>query len=199
MNLCAILTGTFIQMQIRSYIMDNISVEDAGYWQGITKISDIYMNFIITTITMYYLPRLSEIKENSELKSEILRGYKFLLPLTIISSLIIWLFKDYIVNILFTSKFLPMLPLFTFQLIGNVLKISSWLLSYLMIAKAMTKTFIATEIIFSLIYYFLTIVFVKNFGVIGTTYSWTLNYFIYLGGMLIIFKNIIFKRKFNEK
>ncbi len=47
--------------------------------------------------------------------------------------------KKEIINILFSPQFLPMLYLFKYQLIGDVLKIGSWLLAYLMLAKAMTK------------------------------------------------------------
>jgi PST family polysaccharide transporter len=43
-----------------------------------------------------------------------------------------------------------MKPLFTYQLLGDFFKIGSWLLAYLMIAKALAKTFIITEILFAI-------------------------------------------------
>lgn len=41
-----------------------------------------------------------------------------------------------------------MKPLFTWQIIGDVFKIASWLLAYIMVAKNLTHMFIITEIIF---------------------------------------------------
>ena len=89
------------------------------------------------------------------------------------------IFKGFIIHILFTPEFLPMKPLFTFQLIGDFFKIGSWLLAYLMIAKAMTKTFIITEIIFAASYVALSYYFMNHYGIIGATYSFSINYGAY--------------------
>jgi PST family polysaccharide transporter len=75
--------------------------------------------------------------------------------------------------------FLPMKPLFTFQLLGDFFKIGSWLLAYLMIAKAMTKTYITTEIIFAASYVTLSYYLMNCYGIIGATYSFCINYAIY--------------------
>jgi PST family polysaccharide transporter len=63
-----------------------------------------------------------------------------------------------------------MKPLFTFQLLGDFFKIGSWLLGYLMIAKAMAKAFIATEIIFAASYVVLSYYFMDHYGIIGATF-----------------------------
>jgi len=83
---------------------------------------------------------------------------------------------------------MPMVELFKWQLIGDVIKISSWLLSYLMLAKAMTQLYVYTEIIFSAIFVYLSISFIDRFGLIGVTYAFCLNYVLYLITMIIIFK-----------
>ncbi len=72
-----------------------------------------------------------------------------------------------------------MKPLFIYQLLGDFFKIGSWLFAYLMISKAITKTFIATEIIFAASYVALSYYFINYFGIIGATYSFCINYGIY--------------------
>ena len=182
---------TFIQLQIRTYIISHISLQDAGCWQGVIKVSDIYLSFITSTLGLYYLPRLSEIKDNHELKKEILKGYKFLLPLTIFSSLLIYLLKDYVIIGLFSKEFQGMSSLFLFQLIGNIFKIGMWLLGFVIIAKAMVKLFIFIEITSGVLYYSLTILFVNKFGVVGATYSYCLNYFLYWVVTAMIFRKVL--------
>ena len=86
------------------------------------------------------------------------------------------------------------LYLFKNQRNDTVFKAAGWLLGYLMLAKAMTKTYIISEIAFGLLYYFLTVVFVNKYGVIGVTYSYCLNAAIYLITMLVIFSKLMFKR-----
>ena len=72
---------------------------------------------------------------------------------------------------------MPMMELFTWQLVGDIIKISSWLLAYLMLAKAMTKIYIVTEVLFSLSFIILSILFINSFGLVGVTYAFTANYF----------------------
>ncbi len=176
------------QMVVREYIGSNLGWSSAGYWQGIWYISSMYLMAVTTSLGVYYLPRLSEIEDKSELKEEMLYGYRVILPIVIFLAFGIYIFREYIVYIAFTKSFMPMVELFKWQLIGDVVKISSWLLSYLMLAKAMTRLYIYTEIVFSLLFVVLSILFINEFGLIGVTYAFCLNYLIYLVVMITIFR-----------
>ena len=176
---------------IRKYIFDNFSGNEAGYVQGIWSISNTYLSVVTTTLSIYYLPTLSGIRDGAKLRAEIKNGYKFILPLAILAGVMIFIFRDLIIKILYTPEFLPMREYFTFQIIGDGLKIASWILAYLMVAKAMTKLFIVTEVIFSLTYVLFSVVFMNIFGSVGVTYGYTLNYFLYLILMLFLFRKIL--------
>lgn len=181
-SLMAIVSGFVVpsmQILVRERIIVQFSVTDAGYWQAVTKISDYYLAFITSVLGVYYMPRLSEIHNKSELRKEIFNGYKIILPAVAGIAFLIWLFKGLIIHILFTPDFLPMKPLFTFQLLGDFFKVGSWLLAFLMIAKAMTKVFIFTEVLFSISYVALSYYFMNHYGIIGATYSFCLNYGVY--------------------
>jgi PST family polysaccharide transporter len=191
MTFTSIFAVIFIQLQIRNYIIQHVSIAAAGYWQGITKISEIYLMFITTTLSIYYLPKLSELKSKLDIKAEIMKGYVYILPLAVISSLLIFVFRSFIINKLFAETFQPMQSLFLFQIIGNILKIASWLLGYLMVAKAMTKTFIITEILSGIIFYIFTVYFVSHYGVVGATYSYSLSYLIYFIALAVIFRGYL--------
>ena len=69
------------QILVRDHLVAKFGLEAAGYWQAVTKISDIYLMMVILTLSAYYLPRISEIREAEELKNEIFKTYKFVLPL----------------------------------------------------------------------------------------------------------------------
>ena len=195
-SLMAIVSGFVVptmQILVRDRIILQFSVSDAGYWQAVTKISDYYLAFITSVLGVYYMPRLSEIQSKTELRNEIFKGYIIILPVVSSIALLIWLFRGFIIHILFTPEFLPMKPLFTFQLLGDFFKIGSWLLAFLMIAKAMTKTFIVTEILFAASYVALSYFFMNRYGIIGTTYSFCINYGAYWILMWILMKKKIQK------
>ena len=193
MAITSALTVPLSQIIVRNYIGESLSWNDAGYWEAIWKISSTYLMVVTATLSIYYLPRLSEIKDKIELRNEIFYGYKIIMPIVVVLALGIYFFRDYAILLLFTEDFTPMKELFLYQLIGDVFKIASWLLGYLMIAKAMTRIFIITEIGASLSFIVLSILLVKTFGLIGVTMAFALNYFVYFMVMIFIFRHTLRK------
>lgn len=183
------------QMYLRNYVGENLSWEQAGYWQGMLKISGAYLSLVTTTLGVYYLPKLSELKEKHELRREILYGFKMILPVVIVFSSLVYIFRDFIIVLLFTKDFMPMRNLFAVQLLGDCIKISSWLFSYLMKAKAMGKVFILTEIFFCVNFLFLSVFFLQTYGLVGLVYAYALNYFLYFIFNFFWFRDILFCSK----
>ena len=183
------------QIYLRDYIIVHLSADAAGHWQAIWKISEIYLTVITFSLSVYYLPKLSSIEDKGLLKKEIFHGYKLLIPVVLLLSMGMYLSRDIIILVLFSEDFTPVRDLFLYQLIGDVLKIASWLLSFMMVAKAMTKTFIITEIIFISLFLFLSLQMVKQNGLIGMTHAYTITYAIYLVTMLVLFRKLLFYKK----
>jgi len=197
-SLMAILSAVMLnisQILIRNFIISSLSADDAGYWQGMIKFSDLYLNFIITTLSVYYLPKLSGIKDDKILRQEILKGYKLILPILFVINFVIYQLRHIIIGLVFTNSFMPMQELFLFQMIGDFLKITSWLLSFIMLAKAMTKAFIITEIVFNIVFVGLCVVFLKFFSLAGLSYAHACNYFFYCITMIFIFRKLLFIKK----
>jgi PST family polysaccharide transporter len=191
MTIVSAFTVPVSQIVVRNYITDNISLNDAGIWEGINRISGMYLMIITSSLAVYYLPRLSEIKRRDELRREIFDVYIFLLPIVTISILVIFFLKSYIVEIIFSKDFYAMKDLFGFQLIGDFFKIASWILSFIMIAKSQTKLFIITELSFALMFSLLSVYLIQKIGLVGATVAYMLNYFVYFIVMILIFKNLL--------
>ena len=83
--------------------------------------------------------------------------------------------------------------LFAPQLLGDLFKIMSWLLAYMMLAKAQTTMFITTQIVFSTLTYFLSIHLINIIGIDGVVWAHAIKYFIYLLVMSIIFRSYLIK------
>jgi PST family polysaccharide transporter len=157
------------------------------------RISDGYLMLVTTSLSTYYLPKLSALKTNAELKKEIIQGYKIILPFVFICCLIIYLLRFFIIGLLYTKDFESMSSLFLYQLLGDFFKIAAWLLAFLMMAKSMTKIFIVSEILFTLTYVFFSIVCIDLYSLNGIAVAFAINYFLYFIFMLIIFRKLLFK------
>ena len=164
---------------IRTHLADTLGMDAAGYWEAMWRLSATYLMLVTTTLSLYYLPKLSELKDPKEIKAEILQGYKIILPVAAACGLVIYLLRDFIIGVLFTSDFIPMRDLFAWQMVGDTLKIGSWILAYLMLGKAMMKLFIASEIVFAAGFYAWTYFLTGMYGLEGVTIAHAINYAIY--------------------
>ncbi len=179
------------QIVIRSYLTHEYGVTYAGYWEAMIRLSASYLMLVTTTLGVYYLPRLSELSKLEEIKSEVYLGYRYIFPLAAIGSLAVYFLRDWIIGILFTKNFLPMRDLFFWQMIGDSLKIGSWILAYLMLSKAMTKLFVTTEILFAITSILLTYLCTHIFGFEGVSIAHLINYGVYWIVMSIcVFKSL---------
>lgn len=179
---------SFIQLILRKYIIANISIDTAGHWQAVTNVTELFISMFTMTLSIYFLPRFSEIMDNLELKKEIKKAIFFISPFLILGLIVIYFLRNFVILSLFSEKFLPMEPLFLFQLIGSYFKVISWVLGYVVMAKAMTKMFVFTEVFFGISYFFLFIFLTNIFGIIGATYAFALNYFLLLCFFIIYFR-----------
>ncbi len=186
------LTVPVAQLLIRSYIIDEYSLTVAGFWESVNKISAMFLLFITSSFSVYYLPKLSQTHAPDKLKSEILKTYTVMLPVTAVALVAIFLFRELVIRLVFTEEFLPMEPLFQWQLLGDFFKISSWLLAFIMVAKSMTKPYIITEIVFAAIMVGTSVFFVDKNGVIGATQAYCLTYFLYCVVMVVLFRKLLF-------
>lgn len=166
-------------MLVRDSLIGSLGSEEAGYWEGMSRLSSAYLMLITSTLSVYFLPRFSEIRKWSEIKKELISGYKLIIPVVLALTCFIYLFRTQIIALLFSKEFIPMQSLFLWQLLGDIFKICGWLLAYLILSKAMVQFFVWTEVLFSFSFFLLVNFFIKYFGVDGAAIAHLVNYVIY--------------------
>ena len=186
--------GPISKIVIRSFLINGVSIDAAGYWDSTNKVSGLVLQVVTQALTVYLIPRFSELKERTLIRKEILNTYKIIIPILIISFSAIYIFRDFIISVLYSSEFYPMRELFLFQFVGDTIKIISWVISIQLVAKAMIKTLFVTEIFGNILIVVLSYFFINFFGLKGVVYAFTVNYTIYLLMMLFIFRKTLFYR-----
>lgn len=180
MTLTATLLMPLVHIWTRNYLAAKFSWTAAGYWQAVSKVSEAYLLFITMAISVYYLPKLSMTTDKEQFKFELRTAYKYILPLVSLLALCIYMLRGWVTLILFSSDFSKANSLYAPQLIGDVIKIASYIFSYIMLAKSMTKIYFISEIIFSLMYIGWILILTNYFGLVGAMYAFVVNYTIYL-------------------
>ncbi|MHA1284912.1 MAG: O-antigen translocase [Promethearchaeota archaeon] len=195
MGLTVVATDPVSKIIVRNHVINNLSVESAGLWEGMTRLSNMYLMFFLRTLGIYYLPRLAEIKQTRELRKEVFSTAKIILPLVLIAAFVIYLARDFIINLIFSDKFVNMRILFMPQLLGDIFQVMGTLLATILMAKAKTLLYILTVTAYFGLFTILSIIFITYFQIVGVTYAYALNNFIFLIYYIILFRKIIFMKK----
>ena len=69
MAFVSMIIGPMVYLAIRNSVIDTLDINQAGYWEALTRISNYYLLFLTTVLTVYFLPKLSKSTSNTETKS----------------------------------------------------------------------------------------------------------------------------------
>lgn len=183
--LSAALIGPIASIVLTKYIVTQLSWTNAGYWQALDRLSHAYLIVMSMVFGFYFIPRYSSLKTKRELKKELLKNHYCIFPLIATGILLVFIFKKKIVHIMYSDAFLIILPLFKYQLLGDFSRLCTWILKNILVAKAMVKTTIGFELVFTASYILLTIFFVHTHGLIGCAMAYAINYFLFWLAMII--------------
>lgn len=179
MGIIGALTGPISLIAVRTILTNDFSLEYAGYWQAVSKISEAYLAVLTTALTVYYFPKTAAAKTRHDYLSVLKTGTTIVVPLALLMAAAIFLLKDFIIILLFSADFSKARGLFLFQNIGDFLRISSWLFATILLAKGYFKINACLEIVFSILFPLLVKVFIVSFNFEGVSIAYCLTYTLY--------------------
>lgn len=188
---CITLPLAYVMM--RNLLAQHYSWHEVGIWQGVSTISDAYLQFITASFTVYLLPTLSRLKQQHEITREIVRSLKFVLPIVAAASFTVWLLRDVAIWLLFTKQFTAMRDLFAWQLVGDVLKVGAYVFGYLVIAKASLRFYLLAEVSQFVLLIALSHWLIPLKGALGAAQAYMVTYIIYFSLCCLIF--LIYHRR----
>lgn len=192
----AILTSVTLPVayiMMRNLLAERYSWDDVGLWAGVSTISDAYLQFITASFSVYLLPTLSRLQLKSEISAEIIKALKFVLPAVAVASFMVWLLRDFAIWLLFSEQFTGMRDLFAWQLVGDVLKVGSYVFGYLVIAKAALRFYILTEVSQFILLMSFAHWFIPEHGAVGATQAYMATYIVYFIVCCCVF--LIYRRR----
>jgi PST family polysaccharide transporter len=191
MTLSSALLPPLINIAVRDHLAVQFGWAHVGYWQAVSKVSDAYLLFLTTAINIYYLPKLASTHERSALLHELRNAYRYLMPAVVALAAVVYVLRGWVTRLLFSADFASANALYGPQLVGDVIKIASFILSYVMLAKAMTRLFVISECVFAATYLALVYVLTAHFGLVGAMYAFTINYLVYLAFNVLVVRRYL--------
>ncbi|WP_253251027.1 O-antigen translocase [Flavobacterium sp. ACN6] len=192
MALVSSVLGPFVFLAVRNHLIQNLGIEQAGYWETMTRISSYYLLFISTILTVYFLPKLSKASTNKETKSIFWQFYKFIVPVFILGLIVLYFIRFFVVELLFTKEFLPVTDLFFWQFLGDIFKVCALILGYQFFAKKMTLAFILAELYSLFVFYAASVYYTQIFQIEGVVLAYAFQNLTYFILLAIYFRKSLF-------
>lgn len=191
MTLSSALLSPLVNIAVRDHLAQQLGWQQVGYWQAVSKVSDAYLLFLTAAINIYYLPKLASIQTRAALAVELRNAYRYVLPAVVVLAATVYVLREWVTRLLFSADFAPANALYAPQLLGDVVKIASFILAYVMLAKAMTRLFVFSECVFAASYLLLVYVFTAHFGLVGAMYAFAANYVAYLAFNVLVVRRYL--------
>lgn len=144
------LMGTASVLVVRAMVSNVAGLSGAGIFDAAWTLSMTYVMLILSSFSTYYLPVLAGTRGVREKQNALMEQvFRFAIygSILLISGVII--IKPWIIKLLYTKEFLPAVHMMTWMLLGDYLKISSWVMAMPMIAFADIKTFFLSEFLWN--------------------------------------------------
>ncbi len=181
-------------MLIRNHIVNQNSIEEAGIWDAVNRLSSFYMMIFSSGLSLYYMPKLASLKTDNEFKDELKSYFKVFVPLFVIMLIVVFLFKGFMIDLAFTPAFSRIKEVLVWQLLGDLLRIMTLAFGYQIVAKAMIKKYLIIEITFNLLYLFLSYYLVRI-----SSFEGALQAYFFANLFLLVLIFYIFRKLFLVK
>lgn len=140
------LVTTLGQLAVRTLVQRELGAEALGHFHAAWTISMTYIGFVLTAMGTDYYPRLTAAIHDHEAANRLvneqtevallLAGPVFLVMLTL---------APWVIELLYSSQFDDAVTVLRWQILGDILKVASWPMGFIILAAGDGRTFMLTE------------------------------------------------------
>ncbi len=194
------LIRTATQFAVRVLITGTLGVTATGHFQAAWSISALYLGFILESMGKDFYPRLTAVADdrkttntlvNDQAELALLLGAPVILGMLTLTS--------QVVSILYSGVFGETVGILRWQFLGDLFKVASWTMGFLLLAQGRSRLFFTTELSWNLMY--LGLVWgglpIWNLKATGIAYFLTHTFYFFLLWIIIFRVNRFYWRKTN--
>ncbi len=182
---------------IRSILVKEGGLSQAGLFDLAWTLSGAYVMLLLKAFGTFFMPALSSIKDPEQGKVLIERVVRLstLIMIPMISVIIV--LKPLLIEILYSSEFLPSIEIVRWMLIGDYFKITCWIFGIVMIVNTDMKEYFFSELFWYSMFVSISLYSIgSDIGVEGVGVAFFISYLILCFLFLVFMKKkygLIFK------
>lgn len=176
---------------IRIFALREISMEAAGFYQAAWAFSVLYVNFILQAMGADFFPRLTAVaKDNQECNRLVNEQAEVGLLAACPGVLGTLAFAPLVIVLFYSAKFGPAVGILRWFCLGMALRVASWPMGFILLARGERKIFFWTELLGNLVLIGLTWLGIKLFRLDGIGVAFFGSYVIYFAGIYVVVRRL---------
>jgi PST family polysaccharide transporter len=175
----------------RVLIIRQLGLEANGIYSAASNLSNYYVGFILGAMGADFFPRLTGVNRDHAEVNRLVNeqtevGLLMALP-GIIATLTL---APLVIMVFYTSDFMPAVKVLQWQTLGLMLRLVSWPMAFIMLAKGEKRWFFWTELTSNAVSLLFIWLGIRFFGLVGTGVAFFALYIFYTILMLLVSKHI---------
>jgi len=175
------LVGMLGQLAVRTLVQQQLGADSLGHFQAAWMISMTYLGFVLGAMGTDYYPRLTAVIHdhaavnrlvNEQTEVALLLAGPVLLGMLALA--------PWVVRLLYSADFDAATDVLRWQILGDVLKIASWPLGFVILAAGAGRTFMFSESAAMVVFAGVTWLALPWLGIQATGISFLVMYMVYL-------------------
>lgn len=135
-----------VQLWIRVEVGNTLGAESLGHFQAASTISMQYIGFVLAAMGADYYPRLTGVIHDQKAATRLVNEQTEIALLLSAPVFIAMMgLTPRVISLLYSEAFTPAVEVLRWQILGDVLKVASWPLGFVILAAGAGKTFFLIE------------------------------------------------------
>lgn len=193
MQMISLATLPLAEIYIRSLIIHDAGLHEAGLWQSLMRLSSVYVGFFTTFLAAYYMPTLSGMCGKNHIFKYVVKYMLAIAAVFVVIAVMVYIFRSFVFTLIFSKEFIIPAEYVGFQLLGDLFKIMSYVIGFLIVAKAKTRLYIIAEFTQTALYLGVATWLIKAGSVSKVFPAYAISNFLYfsicLFGLLLLRSN----------
>ena len=180
MMLTSALTFPVVEMMIRHVLIESSGYAAAGIWQGAVKLSSAYLGFFTVFLAYYFMPTISRLDNKREIGRITIKLLISMMLLFSIGASVFYVGRNFLIPLILADSFDALGDVIVYQLLGDLFRVSSYVIGFIAVAKAATKIYIAAELLQNGLFLLFAMLMLHLYGDIrAVMISYAATYIIY--------------------
>lgn len=171
------LQASAVQYGLRTILVHETSLDTVGQFLAAAALSHVYVGFVLQAMGLDYLPRLTRLTDDPVACNRLVNEQtEIALLLAVPGVVALMVLAPVVIPILYSGRFTGAIEVFRWQCLGVLLKVASWPVGFVLVARGMKGTFFFTETSTNLFYLVCFYLMSSTFGLTGAAMSYAMMY-----------------------